>query len=385
VVAVFKRPTILCRQSSEDEHQFVVAMPDGSPPDAADRFAATLEIPSFRRLSGNRIAFTLAHGPALKRLLQRSFSGQVGGFPVVRALFHPESFPGEKTGCELEKAPKARAGRKDPPVRTGKGRVHPRSFRLGTAVAVGVAFLLGMLACGILNEPHATRAGADAKRTVAREETRSPVAVDLGTLVTAYGPTAVFQSEDGSLRYAFAGGSLEGRLRPDTEIYVEPGIEPALFVPVRELRDTDGAYVFHRQPAMNRPPDLEHYGSSLVEALRGETPWVTAEDSTRTFYDLRTTWRVAGEGPQKLEGIPEVQNGETILRAGPISIRLAGLDDVDHLNLSMATGRVHVFGVIDRETSWHELRHDPSHPAFVFRVDWIEPGDSQLLCSTEQM
>ncbi|MCK4547622.1 MAG: hypothetical protein KAW17_09295 [Candidatus Eisenbacteria sp.] len=387
---MFKRPTILCRRSSEGEHEFVVAMPEGSPADAVDRFAAGMGISSFRRLSGNRIAFVIGPGPVLTKLVQRSFSGRIAGYPVVRALHQPGSFPDEKAQCELsEAAPLGKTAARRSPDVLGRPPVRGR-LRLGPAIAVGIAFLMGMAACALLDGPGPMDVEADHDIPATCEEAPGNVAVDLGTLISARGPTAVFRTDEGSLRYAIAGGSLEGRLSPNTEICVESGVQPALFTAVRELRDADGAFVFRQSPAMGNPPELDRYESSLQDVIgdviAGSPVWDTAQDSTRAFYSLRAGWREIGSAPIKLEGILETVDEAIILRVGPVEILLVGLDDVDHLNLSMAatgTGRICAFGTIVQESPWDELRFNPHHPAFSLNVDWIEPETAALLCQRE--
>ncbi len=380
VVGVFKRPTILCRRSSGDRHEFVVALPEGSAPDSADRFAAAREIRSFRRLSGGRIAFQLEPGPQLTRLLKEAFSGTLGGYPVVRALMDPESFPAERGACDLGEAQRSKPSDDVPIPATGG------IMSLKAIAAAGIAFLLGIAASGLIGHPGPPSVGAGESVVSAPVERAANVPVDLGTFLTAKGPAAAFRSKDGTIRYALADGSLEDRLRPGMEVRVAPDVRPALFTPVRELRDSDGSFVFHRLPTVRGAPDLGEYAPVFDPESETTLVWETAADSTRSFYALRSRWRAAGTLRVKLEGALEETEEGPCLRVGPIRVGLTEMSDVDLLNLSMSASRsaeVWVYGTVADEVPWEILRLDPRHPAFSFCVEWIEPKCPEMLCRAE--
>jgi hypothetical protein len=381
VGAVLSRPTILCRRSSGEEHELVVALPDLSPPGAAERFAAARGIESFRNLGPNRIVFTLPSGPALTELIREAFSGLIGGYPVVRALVDPAEFPGEKTGCELAAA----RGVQDPP---SPSRPTARTLApLATAAIAGIAFVLGMVGGGLFVRPDPAASPGEKTVSIPAPPPEN-VPVDLGTFVAARGPAAAFRAGNGVIRYAVADGSLEGRLRPGTEVRTAEDAGAALFTPVSELRDADGAFRFCRTPAPRNPPDLDAYAAALDSILHSDLVWATAEDSTRSYYALRSAWRSLGKGRVRLEGRPEETGDGSWFSTGPIRARLIDLDDVDLLNLSLCgTGAtaVSVYGAIEEETAWDVLRHDGEHPAFSFRVDWIAPDLSERLCREESI
>ena|GEM_PF-5157439 len=379
---MYKRPTFLCRRSNDGRHDLVVAFPEASGTEAADRFLSERGIESCRRLSADRIAFTLGDGPVLRRLVWEAFSGQMGGYPVVRALLHPEIFPGEVRGTdrvgETPGQPVPTSTPTGSPGRPGGPARRP----VGAVLAVGVSFLLGTAAASLLRAPDPAPAGAGPEAVVTADDALVPV--DLGDFVAALGPAAAFRAEDGSLRYALAAGSLEGRLSPATQLRVESGIAPALLTPVRELRDADGAFVFDRPVEAAEVPPLDAYAGCPEGLLAADTAWETAEDSTLALYRLREEWRRIGSRRVKLEGRLELDRA--LLRVGPVAVRLVEMDQIDHLNASLGSrgsGRITVYGTLADELPWQDVRFDPTHPVFSLRVDWIDPGTPGLLCRAE--